>query len=163
MIRVVILSIVLLTSLSTLAQQSSETPRAVYTAAQADAGERDFKVNKFGVCSSCHGAGLVGRKGDAGELPPLNSLSEDYQQLIRGNSGKVPQLVGPEFVARWSTRSTKDLTDEFKGRFDPPLTEEIRLNLIAYLLKANGAQPGTQPLTVSTNIEIRSLLGNPGK
>ena len=50
---------------------------------------------------------------------------------------------------------------EFRIRFAPPaahLSEETRLNLIAYILQANGALPGTQPLTVATGMELRTLI-----
>jgi hypothetical protein len=64
--------------------------------------------------------------------------------------------VGPEFLKRWATRTTKDLSYEFQGRFGN-LSEETRLNLIAYILQANGALPGTKPLTVATDVQIRAL------
>src|SRR5262245_11484427 len=133
MIRLFAIGFVLSATLIVFARQSTETRVTVYTAVQADAGERDFQNNKFGVCANCHGEGLVGRKGEAGELPPLSSLKEDDQKLIKNYGGTVPQLVGPQFMSRWSARSTKDLVEEFKGRFAGSLTEETRLNLIAYL------------------------------
>jgi cytochrome c553 len=160
MVRLFVVVILLFASLLAFAQQSTQTPATAYTAVQAEAGEREFQSNKFGVCADCHGTGLKGRRGEAGELPPLTSLSEDYQKLIAGNGGRVPQLIGPQFAARWRQRSTRALVEEFNGRFSPPLSEETRLNMIAYLLKANGALPGSQPLTSSTDIEIRTLLGN---
>jgi hypothetical protein len=73
--------------------------------------------------------------------------------------GKIPALVGPEFLKRWGTRTTKDLTREFQERFGV-LTEETRLNLIAYILQANGALAGKQPLTMATDVRIRNLASN---
>src|SRR6185369_1184000 len=137
--------------------QSPNRP-AVFTAEQAETGRREIQTNAFGACTSCHTTTLTGRNGEAGELPPLSSLSEDYQKLINGNGGIVPPLVGPKFLSRWAARSTKDLSKEFQERFSPPLAEQTRLNLIAYMLQTSGAVPGSQPLTMSTEVAIRSLV-----
>jgi hypothetical protein len=137
--------------------QSPDRP-AVYTAEQAEAGRREVKANSFGACTDCHTTNLTGRNGDAGELPPLGSLKKDYQDLINNNGGFVPPLVGSKFLSRWAARNTKDLSKEFEERFSPPLTEQTRLNLIAYMLQTSGAVPGSQPLTMSTEVPIRSLV-----
>ena len=92
----------------TVSARQAAGPPAVFTAAQADAGERDVRTNTFGVCTDCHGTTLAGRTGAPGELPPVSSLPADFQQLIEGNGGQVPSLVGAAFVARWARRSTKD-------------------------------------------------------
>ena len=139
---------------ATSAGQSTDRP-AVYTREQAEAGRLALKTNSFGVCTDCHTNALTGRKGDPGELPSISSLPEDSQKMINVY-GKVPALVGPEFLKRWATRTTKDLTREFQERFGD-LPEETRLSLIAYILQANGALPGTQPLTVATEVQIRNL------
>jgi hypothetical protein len=136
------------------AGQTTDRP-SVYTPEQAEAGRLALKTNSFGACTDCHTTSLAGRNGAPGELPALSSLSEDYQKTINVYR-KVPALVGPEFLKRWSTRSTKDLTVEFRERFGE-VNEETRLSLIAYILKANGALPGTQPLTATTDVPIRNL------
>jgi cytochrome c553 len=146
---------VLSMNVSTLAQESKDVPR-VYTAEQAIAGEREVQNNTFGRCSDCHANGLAGRNGDPDELPPLSSLPEATQTLVR-NGGKVPQLAGKKFVQRWATRSTKDLSAEMRRRFAGPLSEETQLNIMAYILQLNGALPGSQPLTQSTDVAINRL------
>jgi hypothetical protein len=138
------------------AAQSPDRP-AVYTTQQAEAGRREIKANSFGVCTDCHTTALTGRNGDPGELPPLSSLSEDNQKLINNYRGIVPPIAGPKFLSRWASRSTKDLNKEFQERFAPPLSEETRLNIIAYMLQTSGALPGSQPLTMSTDVGIRTL------
>ena len=137
------------------AQESKEMPR-VYTTEQANAGGRELQNNGFGRCSDCHANGLAGRNGDPEELPPLSSLSESVQSLVR-NAGTVPQLAGPKFIQRWATRSTKDLSEDMKRRFSGPLSEETQLNIMAYILQLNGALPGSQPLTRSTDVPINRL------
>ena len=144
-------------SLSTQAGQAPSRP-AVFTAEQAEAGRAAVQNNKFGTCTDCHATGLTGRNGDPGELPLLTSLSEDRQTTLKPYKGKVPDLVGPAFRSRWGSRTTKDLTREFQERFGSPLSEEIRLSLIAYILQSNGAAPGAQPLTMSTDVRISTLV-----
>jgi hypothetical protein len=88
-------------------------------------------------------------------------LRPDYQALISGNDGTVPDLVGAAFRRRWAARSTKNLTGAFLERFGPSsgrLSEQTRLNLIAYFLQANGAVPGSQPLTMDTDVGIHTLF-----
>jgi hypothetical protein len=140
---------------SARAGQATNWP-TVYTPEQAEAGRLALKTNSFGACTDCHTTALTGRNGDAGELPSVSSLPEDSQKMIKVYGGKIPALVGPEFLKRWAARTTKDLSKEFQERFGN-LSEETRLNLIAYILQGNGALPGTQPLTVATDVPIRNL------
>src|SRR5262245_40099012 len=94
--------------------EQSPDRSAVYTAAQAAAGRIEIQKNSFGACTDCHATALGGRTGAAGEVPLFSSLPEDYQRLIQGNGGRVPDLVGPAFRTRWAGRTTKDLIAEFQ-------------------------------------------------
>lgn len=97
--------------------------------------------------------------GAADELPPLTTLSEATQKMIPDDyKGRVPSLAGAKFIARWSSRTTKDLTANFTRRFGSTLSEETRLNIVAYLLYVSGATPGTEPLTMETAVEIGTLM-----
>jgi hypothetical protein len=134
---------------------------AVFTAEQAAAGRIEIQKNAFGACTDCHTTTLTGRTGAPGELPPFDSLSADYQQLVKNNGGIVPPFVGADFVQKWRPRTTQDLIKEFEDRFAPPgsrMTRETRLNLIAYILQANGASAGTQPLTPDTDVILRKVI-----
>ena len=157
MVRPFITMTVLAATLPIFAQQPADRPR-VYTTEQATAGQRELADNKFGTCSDCHAKSLAGRSGDKGETPELSSLPDNLQTTIRNNGGRVPQLAGPKFLARWGTRSTKDFSWEIMSRFSGDLSEETQLNIMAYILRLNGALPGTQPLTRSTNIQIGTLV-----
>jgi len=150
-----ILAVVFAGVSNTRARQATDRP-AVYTPEQAESGRLALKTNSFGVCTDCHTTALTGRNGDDGELPSVSSLRQDYQETIKNYGGKIPALVGEKFLMRWANRTTKDLSREFQERFGD-LQEETRLNLIAYILKANGALPGTQPLTAATAVQIRNL------
>jgi hypothetical protein len=45
-----------------------------------------------------------------------------------------------------------------RKRFAGPLSEETRLNIMAYILRLNGALPGSQALTESTDVPIHQLI-----
>ena len=160
--RLVIGTLALLFTTSLCLSAGQRAPRvAVFTAEQAASGKIEIQKNAFGACTDCHAATLTGRKGAPGELPPLDSLSADYQKLVNGNGGIVPPFVGPGFVQKWAPRTTQDLIKEFEDRFAPPgsrMTRETRLNLIAYILQANGAAAGTQPLTPETDVPLKDVV-----
>jgi hypothetical protein len=154
-----ILAVLLVGGVSTLLVRAQDRP-AVFTAEQAAAGRIEVEKNSFGDCTACHTTALTGRHGDPSELPPLSSLKESDRQLILGNGGNVPPLAGPGFIIRWGRRSTKDLNREFEERFAPPsgrLTPETRLDLIAFFLQSSGAVAGSDSLTLTTDVEIRTL------
>jgi len=154
--------VVLVATFPVFAQQSVDRPR-VYTVEQATAGQRELQENEFGACASCHAKSLSGRNGDKDEIPELISLPEAHQASIRNNGGKVPQLAGPKFMSRWGARSTTAFSSEMMKRFGGPLSEETQLNIMAYILQLNGALPGPQPLTRSTDVEIGRLVSVPAK
>src|SRR5215468_4700583 len=112
-----ILATVIFTVVSTIRAGQAPDSAAVYTREQAEAGRLALTANAFGACTDCHTTGLTGRRGDTGELPSLSSLSEDYQKTINNYGGKVPALVGPDFLKRWAARTTRDLNREFRDRF----------------------------------------------
>jgi hypothetical protein len=68
--------------------------------------------------------------------------------------------VGPKFRARWANRSVKDLTVNFKDRFAPGLSEETRLDILAYVLSENGFRAGREPLTMATDVPMHLLAGS---
>jgi cytochrome c553 len=135
-----------------MGQQAS--PPAVFTAAQAEAGRVAYETS----CMKCHTATLVGRDG-TGEIP---DFLQDY-------AGKIPPLAGANaaftpFMTKWGAKTTRDLyiriQDATRG-FPPPdrkLSDKLWLDLTAYVLQVNGAQPGSQELTPATAVEIRSVV-----
>ncbi len=103
-----------------LAQQPA--PATVFTAQQAAAGRTAYDTN----CASCH-------------------------QVDLGGSNEAPQLAGASFIGQWGASSVSELIayitkamppDNPGGAGQPAIT-----NIVAYILQANGAVPGTQPLT----------------
>jgi mono/diheme cytochrome c family protein len=111
---------------SVAAQSSAATKSAwtgVYTDAQADRGEREYGR----TCSHCHGLSLEG-----------------------DGAREVPALVQDTFTRHWKGRTVQALFDSLmrsmpaddRGSMTPRMTADM----IAYLLRANGAPAGEQPL-----------------
>jgi hypothetical protein len=144
--------------------QEPGAPAAVFTVSQAAAGQTAYQS----VCFNCHQDNLAGRRGDPGELPPLDSLPPGMQKDIQRARGKVPDLAGPEFRARWANRSTADLAARIKGatpfleKATPFLLEDADpdayLNLAAYILQVNGAPAGTDAFTEMTDVPMHMVV-----
>jgi len=138
------------------------TPSGVFTSAQAEAGRAAYER----TCGKCHTPTLLGRKGDAGELPPIGSLSASYQKFI-GPRGFVAPLAGKVFIDRWGGKTAGELIARFQETVDDPyfqfedMNDETTVNITAYVLQVNGAKAGTQPLTRTTAAIVRSLTSDP--
>src|SRR5258706_3770780 len=113
-----------------LAQQPATA--TVFTAQQAGSGRTAYEAN----CAACHLVDL-------------------------GGSNEAPQLAGGSFIGQWGDRSASDLIayitktmppDNPGGVGQPGIT-----NIVAYILQANGAVPGAQPLTPQTASAIRAV------
>src|SRR5436309_865433 len=113
-----------------LAQQPA--PAAAFTAQQAASGRTAYEAN----CAACHLVDL-------------------------GGSNEAPQLAGGSFIGQWGDRSVQDLTSYIAKAMPPDnpggLGQPAMTNIVAYILQANGAVPGTQPLTPQTASAIRAV------
>ena len=156
--------------LPVIAQETSAPAPAVFTAAQAQAGQLDYER----TCGKCHTDTLMGRKGDPGEMPPLSSLSASYQKFIGSQTrryvsqdlvwqGFVPPLAGKVFIGRWGTKTAAQLIARFQETVSDPyfqfegVNDEFTVNLTAYILQVNGAKAGTDPLTRTTQAIVSSV------
>jgi len=150
--------VVFASGLFVLTGQESAPP-AVFTQAQAEAGRKAYER----TCGNCHTNILLGRKGSPDELPPLTSLSPSYQRFI-GPRGLVPTLTGKVFISRWGMKTAGQLIARFQETVSDPyfqfedMNDETTVNITAYVLQVNGAQPGTQPLTRTTTTVVSSLI-----
>src|SRR3979490_1560830 len=119
----------------TKAQQLSGT--APYTTEQANAGRATYQIK----CATCH-------------LPDLKGSNE------------ASPLTGMNFVSTWRDRATSDLFNRIRNTMpvtDPgSLGDEEAVNIVAYLLQANGAAAGTQALTSATGTPAGGVLGGGG-
>jgi mono/diheme cytochrome c family protein len=104
----------------------------VYTADQALRGKSGYD----GVCGRCHGVPLTGSEGNG------------------------PTLKGPAFLAHWDKDTLGSLYTKIRDTMprDTPgtLTDEVKLQILAYLLQQNGYPAGSNelPLDVSALDEI---------
>ena len=109
-----------------------QTPApAVYTAAQATAGQAAYQAN----CASCHQATLVGQN-------------------------EAPALAGPNFLTQWRGRTIQELVEYMSATMPPgkpSLGEAEYLNITAYILQFNGAPAGGQPLAAATATPIGAI------
>ena len=106
---------------------------SVFTAEQQTAGQNAYLLN----CSTaCHQPDLAG-------------------------IGPIAPLRGPRFLSSWGSQPVSELLDAMKSAMPPTapgsLPEETYLNLIAYVLSANGGLAGNTPLTASTNLLVSEL------
>ena len=70
----------------------------------------------------------------------------------------APPLRGGEFLNGWAGRTTDELfayvRDEMPPGLAGSLSDQVYLNLVAYLLDANGARPGAVALTADAGVLI---------
>jgi alcohol dehydrogenase (cytochrome c) len=118
-------------TLTLSAGQQPAAPGAVFTAAQANAGQATYAA----YCASCHLADLAGQN-------------------------EAPQLAGTNFRSTWGKRSTKDLIDYMSASMPPgrpSLADTDYVNLAAFILRSNGASPGTQALASTATTVIGAI------
>jgi mono/diheme cytochrome c family protein len=100
---------------------------------QVDSGRKSFAEN----CAECHGKNLLG--------------------------ATAPALAGAEFAARWEKRTTADLYTFI--RTSMPLCQggilgnRAYADIVAYLLWANGAEPGTEDFDGSAHPALDTITG----
>jgi len=155
MTNTLLMTVVIVGGLDFLALAAqSEAPPAVFTEAQAAAGRASYES----VCANCHTYAVTGRRGDAGELPAVESLAETFQKGIQQAGGRIPPLAGENFVKRWGARTTEALSTRIQtaiGGFPPEgLDENTAHNLAAYFLQVSGARAGTQALGTPGTMEV---------
>jgi mono/diheme cytochrome c family protein len=109
-----------------LSAQSANAKSAwdrVYTDLQADRGEREYGR----TCSHCHGLSLEG-----------------------DGAREIPTLVTDQFLRRWRGKPVQALFDSLMRSMPADdrgsLTPRATADMIAYLLRANGAPSGDNPL-----------------
>jgi alcohol dehydrogenase (cytochrome c) len=108
----------------------------VFTAEQAAAGEAVYTAS----CAGCHRPDLGGRN----EASPL---------------------AGPNFLNAWRDNTTRELFETIAKTMPPGganLSADAYLAVTAFILQANGAAPGPQPLTPTTSAPLGALARDTG-
>ena len=105
---------------------------APFTARQAEAGRVAYGAN----CASCHQANLAG-------------------------SGEQPALAGPQFMAAWGRRTTKEFYDDIRAEMPygkaGSLDAATYQNITAFVMSANGAKPGNSAFDGSQAVRISAI------
>ena len=111
---------------------AAQAPGGVYTAAQAESGRAIYERE----CAACHQTSLQG-------------------------SFEAPQLAGESFLRFWGDLSPGDLFDRISDSMPPEeagsLTDEAYVDVVAYLLQANGAPAGGTALTEAASVAIGTV------
>jgi cytochrome c len=115
---------------SASAQTISPAP---FTHAQSDAGRQIYVAS----CASCHGDHLEGKG--------------------------PPALAGKEFASGpFGRRSVAQLYTYIRNSMPfcegGSLASEAYLNVVAFLLEANGAKPGDERLTPTTGVKVSDII-----
>ena len=79
---------------------------------------------------------------------------------LRGNF-EAPPLAGPNFLSFWGDLTPLELVGRIRDTMPPDrpgrLGDETYLDIVAYLLEANGAPAGDEPLTAATAVTIGAV------
>src|SRR4030095_5965520 len=106
-------------------------PPSSFTAAEADAGRTAYEAN----CSACHLRDLKG-------------------------SNEAAQLAGANFINQWGDKSVADLHAYLMASMPPTNPggpgSQAMLDIVAYLLQANGGVAGSRPLARDMTITVRA-------
>ena len=104
----------------------------VYVAEQAASGRAIYER----VCATCHQSNLQG-------------------------SFEAPQLAGESFLQFWGDLTPEDLFTRIKTSMPPEtpggLSDAAYVDVVAYLLQANGAPAGSTPLTAAATAPIGAV------
>ena len=112
----------------------AQAPTAPFTAQQAAAGLLAYRTH----CASCH-------------LPDL------------GGANEARPLAGADFMNVWAERTAQQLiaftrlTMPSSPGVPGSLSEQVYVDITAFLLQANGARPGTEALTAASSAVIGDI------
>jgi S-disulfanyl-L-cysteine oxidoreductase SoxD len=113
-------AVVAFASIGAIAQQRPKNVReGAFTADQAQRGKAGYE----GVCMRCHGAALTGSEGNG------------------------PGIKGPAFLAHWDKDTLGSLYTKIRDTMPlgtpGTLTDEVKLQILAYILQQNGFPAGS--------------------
>ena len=105
---------------------------APFTQAQADAGRQSYVTS----CASCHNEDLSGKG--------------------------APAVAGKGFIASNFGKGTVGELYSFIQKSMPfceggSLATKSYLDIVAFILEANGAKPGSQPLTPASDVKVNDI------
>jgi mono/diheme cytochrome c family protein len=122
-----------LTVLCAVSAQAQIISPAPFTHAQSDAGRQVYAAS----CAACHGDHLEGKG--------------------------PPALAGKEFLGGpFGRRSVAQLYTYIQSSMPfcegGSLASNAYINIVAFVLEANGAKPGNEPLTPTTGVKVSDII-----
>ena len=97
----------------------------------------------------------------AGREAYAQSCAACHLDNLRGGFG--PPLAGPSFTAAWGARSAGALLEYVRGTMPPgaegSLGDAAYLNIVAYLLQANGHAAGAEPVRADSVRAVAPAAG----
>jgi mono/diheme cytochrome c family protein len=116
------------------AMAQTELATGPFTLAESEAGQKAYRTH----CATCHQANLSGQ-------------------------GNALPLAGRQFMAGWSTRTSRDLYDlihkSMPAGAPNSLDDQTYANLTAFILHANGGKPGPTPFLRAASLPV-NLIAN---
>ena len=130
----------------------------------------------FGLSVGAPPAGAAGQEAAAGPFTAeqaaagwatyARSCSECHGTDLRGSS-HGPELTGSGFLNNWGGRTTAELLDYIRNDMPPGLGGSLGasayLNIVAYLLEANGYEAGPQALEADAAVGIGAVGAGGGR
>ena len=130
----------------------------------------------FGLSAGAPPAGAAGQEAAAGPFTAeqaaagwatyARSCSECHGTDLRGSS-HGPELTGSGFLNNWGVRTTAELLDYIRNDMPPGLGGSLGasayLNIVAYLLEANGYEAGPQALEADAAVGIGTVRAGGGR
>src|SRR5690606_1007676 len=107
-----------------------------------------------------HAAAQSGDQAQAGRTIYDTHCAVCHAVNLRG--GQSPPLAGEAFLARWGTRSARELLSLVQASMPPGvaglLSDREYADVVHYMLERNGAPAGSEALTAAADRPIGDLL-----
>ena len=119
-----------------------------------------FGAAAFAAAQAAPSGVHTARQAENGRAAYTRSCAICHRTDLRGNF-EAPPLAGPNFLGFWGDRTPQELVERIRTTMPPDrpgrLGDETYLDIVAYLLDANGAPAGDQALTVATAVPIGNV------
>ena len=112
------------------------------------------------IIAVCGAARLVAQQAANGQAVYQANCASCHRPDLAG-SGEAPQLAGSNFMTAWGARPVSQLIGYMQSAMPPSnrggLGAKAYIDLAAFILQANGAPAGTQPITATTAAPIQGI------
>ena len=130
------------------------------TALLGVAGGFFFGAAAFAAGQPAESGVHTARQAENGRAAYVRSCAICHRTDLRGNF-EAPPLAGASFLRFWGDRTPRALVERIRTTMPPDrpgrLGDQDYLDIVAYLLQANGAPAGDQVLTAATVVTIGAV------